>query len=148
MGIKGKIQANYIPAHNFALQVIGLPEIVFTEMSGIAEELDTVDLPDRTVGTGGQTKATEFTAMQPSHHDIEVLAMELWFKECQDPVAATHKKTGLLIKKAQDGSIKRTYTLQGIFPKARTLQDQSLENEGDMDTIEWSFSVDDVLPTL
>jgi len=147
MGLKGKIEENHIPKNNFELIVVGLPPILFTEVGGITEELDTVDLPDRTVASGGNTKATELTVMQPSHHDVEVLAMEAWYKEAQDPVTPTYKKVGILTKKDIGGNIVRSYTLQGAFPKSRALQDLSLENEGEMDTIEWTLSVDDILPT-
>jgi hypothetical protein len=147
MGLKGKILSNHIPKNNYELIVNGLSQsILFTEIGGISEELEIVELPDRTVASGGNTKSTEMTAMQPSHHDVEVAQMEEWFKECQDPVAPTYKKTATLIKKAISGEIVRSYTLQGIFPKQRALQDLSLENEGEMDTIEWTFSIDDVLP--
>lgn len=144
--LKGRIQSNHIPKNNYELQVTGLAKsILLTEISDIPEELDVVDLPDRTAASGGHTRATEFTAMQPSHHDVEVKIMEAWFQESQDPVAATYKKTGTLIQKAIDGSIVRAYGLQGIFPKQRSIGEMSMENEGELQLIEWTFSVDDVL---
>lgn len=145
--LKGRIQPNHIPKNSFELQINGLAKtIFFTEIGEIPEELDVVDLPDRTTASGGgNTKATEFTGMQPSHHDVEVQIMESWFQEAQDPVAATYKKTGTLLQKAIDGTIVRTYTLQGIFPKRRSIGEMSIENEGELQVIEWTFSVDDVI---
>ena len=53
--MKGVIQPNHIPMNNFVLQVIGLPDIVFTEVGDISEIIDKVDLPDRTRASGGRS---------------------------------------------------------------------------------------------
>jgi hypothetical protein len=145
--MKGKIQENHIPKNSYELQIIGLPVITFIEVSDIPEELDVVDMPDRTKASGGNTKAGEFTAIAPSHHDVEVAAMEAWYKEGQDPVSATYKKAGVLIKKSLSGEVARTYTFTGLFVTGRTLQSLSLENEGELDAMEWAFSFDDIMPS-
>ena len=147
MSIKGKILPNHIPVNNYELQVIGLPALVLTEVGGISEELDVVDLPDRTKASGGNTQAVEFTITQPSHHNLEVEAMEAWFSEGKDPVSATYKKSGLIIKRNNAGDIVRTYTLTGMFVMSRGTADLSLEDEGSMDTIEWGMSADEVVFT-
>lgn len=145
--MKGLIQENHISKNNFELQVIGLPTIVFTEVSDISQETDTVDLPDRTQASGGTTQAGEFTAMVPAHHDVEVAAMEAWFQEGKDPVAPTYKKSGVLIQKTIDGEVARTYNFSGLFVSGRTIQSMALENEGEMQAIEYTLKFDDILPT-
>lgn len=146
--MKGLIKSAHISKNNFLLQVIGLPVIEFVQVDGLEEELETVELPDRTVASGGNTKAVEFTAQVPAHHDVAVLALEAWFKEAQDPVSPTYKKTGLLLMKNIEGKVKRTYTLTGIFPKMRATDEVALDNEGEMALLTWTFSTDDVQPTL
>ena len=145
--MKGIIQPNHVSKNNFELQVIGLPPIIFTEVGDIGEQIDKVDLPDRTRASGGTKQAGDFTAMVPSHHDVEVAAMESWYKEGQDPVAPTYKKSGVLIKKGIDGSVIRTYTFIGLWVSERNMTAVSLENEGEMDAIEYLFNFDDIIPT-
>ena len=145
--MQGLIQPNHIPVNNFLLQVIGLPSITFTQVDGLEEELEVVQLPDRTKASGGNTLPIEFSAQVPAHHDTEVLALEAWYKEGQDPVSPTYKKVGLLIMKDQGGNTKRTYTLTGMFPMKRATPELDIENAGDIAMHTWTFSVDDVQPT-
>lgn len=144
--MKGAIQPNHIPLNNFKLLVVGLPGLTPTKISGIEEELETVDLPDRTKASGGNTKPGEFTMMLPMHHSVEQAAMEVWFSESQDPVTPTYKKPGTLIHNALDGTPLRSFTLVGLFPRKRKLPDLEMKNEGEMAEVEWTFSFDDILP--
>lgn len=145
--MKGAIQPNHVSKNNFELQVIGLPPITFIEVGDIPEQIDKVDLPDRTRASGGTKQAGEFTAMIPSHHDVEYAAMEAWYKEAQDPVAPTYKKSGVLIKKGIDGSVIRTYTFVGLWVSERNMTAVALENEGEMDAVEYLLNFDDIIPT-
>lgn len=145
--MKGAIQPNHVSKNNFELQVIGLPPVTFIEVGDIPEQVDKVDLPDRTRASGGTKQAGEFSVMVPSHHDVEVAAMEAWYKEAQDPVAPTYKKSGVLIKKGIDGSVIRTYTFTGLWVSERNMTSVALENEGEMDTIEYLLNFDDIIPT-
>lgn len=145
--MKGAIQPNHVSKNNFEMQVIGLPPITFIEVGDIPEQVDKVDLPDRTRASGGTKQAGEFSVMVPSHHDVEVAAMEAWYKEAQDPVAPTYKKSGVLIKKGIDGSVIRTYTFTGLWVSERNMTSVALENEGEMDTIEYLLNFDDIIPT-
>ena len=79
--MKGQILPGHIPVNKFTLQVVGLASITVTELSGIEEELQTTELPDRTVASGGNTNASEFTIMVPAHHSVEIQAMETWWRE-------------------------------------------------------------------
>jgi len=144
--MKGAILGDHIPLNKYQLIVLGMPELIFTEISGLEEELETVDLPDRTVASGGQTKTLEFTATLPAHHLIMQAAMELWFVEGRDPVASTYKKTATLILKSISGSTFRTYSLIGLFVCKRATPDLEMANEGEMATIEWTFKADQMLP--
>lgn len=144
--MKGAIQPNHIPLNKYQLLVLGLPQLTPIEFSGIEDELQTQEMPDRTVASGGHRGATEATMMLPAHHDVENFAMELWYRESQDPVSPTYKRTATLVMQNIDGSAGRTYTLVGVFPKKRSTPDLELENEGEMAGIEWVLSIDDVLP--
>lgn len=144
--MKGVIQSDHIPVNKFQLLVAGLPPLVITELSGIEDELEAVDLPDRTSASGGNRKSTEFTMMLPMHHTVEQAAMELWYRESQDPVQPTYKKIGTLVHTSISGSTLRTFTLVGLYPKKRGLPDLEMVNEGEMAGVEWTMSADDIEP--
>jgi hypothetical protein len=144
--MKGEIQTDFMPVNKYELQVLGLVKLVAVTISGIEDELETIDLPDRTKGTGGQRKATSFKLGTPMHHATEQAAMEIWYKESQDPVSPTYKKPCTLIHKSLSGNNSRSYTLVGVFPMKRTLPDLEKKNEGDMAIVEWEMSVDDIFP--
>ena len=145
--MKGVIKPNHVSKNNYELQIVGLPPIVFTSVGDISEVIDKVDLPDRTRASGGTKQAGDFPIMLPSHHDVEVAAMEAWFKEAQEPVSPTYKKAATLIKKGIDGTVVRSYALTGCFLSERNMTELSLENEGEMDAIEFLVNYDDIEPT-
>ncbi len=144
--MKGVLKEDRIPVNKYQIIVLGLPELTPTEISGIEEELITIELPDRTMGSGGDTKPTEFDMTLPTHHTVEQLAMESWFLESQDPVLPSYKKVATLIQTSISGNILSTNQLVGIFPKKRVTADLEMANEGDMATTVWTMSVDKVLP--
>lgn len=144
--MKGDIQPDHMPVNNYELSIIGLPNLTPTEVSGLEEELNTTDLPDRTRASGGQKPPTEFTIMIPLHHEVEMAAMEVWYAEGQDPVSPTYKKVGTITHKSISGTNLRSYTLVGAFVMKRVLPDLEKENEGEMAAAEWTISVDDILP--
>jgi hypothetical protein len=144
--MKGAIKEDHIPVNKYQLNVLGLPPLTCTEISGLEEELITTTLPDRTVASGGDTNPVEFDAMIPEHHIVEQAAMEAWFVESQDPVLPSYKKVGTLISESVSGGTVVTKSLVGIFPKKRATPDREMANEGEMAAITWTFSVDKVLP--
>jgi hypothetical protein len=146
MSLKGKVLPDHAPINQFELIVVGLPKIFFITCSGIEETLQTVDLPDRTKASGGQTNPVDFEASQMLHHTVERAALELWFKEGQDPVSPTYKKPGTLIYKSLSGRPIARYTLLGVFISARTLPETDRANEGEPAVIMWSMHADDILP--
>lgn len=144
--MKGVLAPDHIPKNKYQLLVRGLPPITFTAVSGLEEELETVDLPDRTAASGGNTKPIEFTARMPTHHATERVAMEAWFSECQDPVALSYKKIGTLVKLSISSLASVSYMLHGLFVCKRSTQDLEMENEGELDEIEWTFKADQITP--
>lgn len=146
MVLKGAVQPGHIPVNNYELIVVGLPKILFTQISGIEEETQKVNLPDRTVASGGNKLPVEFTGMSFEHHRVEVAALEFWRIEGVDPVSVTYKKLANLIKKNIHGTIVSTKTLIGLWVTKRKDADLDLANEGEPAMVEWSFSADDTKP--
>jgi hypothetical protein len=127
--------------------MIGLPRaILFTEVSEISEMMDLEEMPDKTVETSGQTKAVRFTAKVPAHHTVDIDALESWYKEGQDPVSALYKKSGNYIQRAIDGRPIRIYSLLGCFIYGRSLDPMKMDDNGQLTTIEYFFSADDIIP--
>lgn len=144
--MKGDIRPDHIPMNKFKLIVQGLPLITFTEVAGLEEELETVDLPDRTAASGGQTKPVEFTAKMPTHHTEQRIAMESWYEEGKDPVSPTYKKIGTLVKMSLSGAQTVSYIMNGLFVCKRNTPDLDMSNEGEMDQIEWTLKADSLIP--
>jgi hypothetical protein len=144
--MKGEILPDHIPLNKYTLQVIGLIAITATEISGIEDEIESVELPDRTVATSGWRKATEFTVMVPLHHTGEQAALEFWYAECQGVVSPVYKKPAVLTHESLSGATARAFTLAGVWPKKRKLPDLERAAEGDLAGVEWTFSADDIIP--
>ncbi len=145
--MKGDIQSSHIAANNYELLFPTLPRLTPVSIGGLEEELDTVELPDRTKASGGDTRAVETDIAIPAHHHIEIAAMEAWFREGQDPVTPTYKKVGsLVIKSHVTGALPRTFALFGVFVTKRATPD--LEKGGDGEEVDYTYtlSIDRVLP--
>jgi hypothetical protein len=147
MAIKNVIQENRAQINKFSLSFtpgVGAP--TFVSVSGLEEELDRTELPDRTTRTGGRKKSIEFEVVQPAHHDIEVAAMTNWYQECQDPVSPTHLKVGSLIVYDTVGSPRVKRTLMGCWLSKRVDSDLDLNDDGAQATITWTVNADEMLP--
>lgn len=144
--MKGAILPDHMPVNKFQLIFIGLPPLTAVEVSGLENELETAEMPDRTRASGGNRKATEITIKLPMHHAVEQVAMEAWLRESQDPVLPTYKKVGTLIHPSLSGVQLRSFQLVGVFPTKQKLPDLEMKNEGEIALVEWTLSVDDVLP--
>lgn len=145
--MKGAIQGKHIAVNNFVLSVVGLPELTVLTMDGLEQELNKVQLPDRTMASGGQVDPTEWKMAIPMHHDTEVAAVMAWYREGKDPVSPTYKKVATLVMKDIEGTVRRTWSLPGTFVTAFATPDEEMENEGDMATLEVTMSSDDVILT-
>ena len=144
--MKGSVLPDHAPVNNFELIVVGLPRIFFTEIGSLEEELQVVQLPDRTQASGGNTLPGETTAKSMVHHDIERLGLESWFKEGQDPVSPLYKKTAILLLKRLSGQNAARYSLTGLFISKRVTPELDKNNEGEAGMIEWTLKWDDVIP--
>lgn len=146
--MKQTLLPDHIPQNNYHLIVLGGPPLIqFTKVDGIDEELETVDLPDRTKASGGNTKAFDFKAEHPEHHVLEDLFLEFWFREGQDPVSPFYKKPCVLLAQSISRIQTKAYNLLGVFISKRKLPDREMKNEGEMTVKEWTFCGDRILAT-
>lgn len=147
MTLKGLILPGHIPVNKFQLIFPGVPPLTVTKHGGLEEELETSDMPDRTVHSNGQTKATELTVELMMHHTVEQAAMELWYAISKDPVLPGYKKDGTLIHQSvSSAGLPVVYAIVGVFPKMRKTPEGDMANESDAAVVEWTLSIDDVTP--
>lgn len=144
--MKAVLNPDHMPLNNYELLVVGLPQMILTAVSGLEEEIQRIELPDKTVASGGRTDSTEFTITVPMHHPVENAALEFWLSEGKDPVLPSYKKAATLIYKSISGTVTKTYTLLGVWVQKRTLPDAEMDNEGEMATVEFTLSVDQIIP--
>lgn len=131
MPLQGVIQQDIIPSSKYTLVVPNLlaDKIVFTSVKGLEREIPQIELPDRTVVTGGQPGPTELTVEVPLHHTMEILAMSTWFIEAQDPVVASYKRIGLMSYTSNTGDIVRAYSLIGVWCCSEKLPDAEMKSD-------------------
>ena len=144
--MKGKIKPDHMPLNKFQLLVTGLPPLTCVTVSGIEEELQTVDMPDRTKRSGGNKNPVEFTITLPAHHTVEQAAMEIWYEEGQDPISPTYLKLGTFIMQSGTGLNLRSFSFIELFVSKRLLPDFDIFNEGEPAMIEWTLQASDMLP--
>lgn len=144
--MKGAIQADHMPLNKFQLLVAGLPPLTMITVGSLEDELQTVDLPDRTKASGGNRGTVEFDVTMPAHHLIEQAAMEAWFAEGQDPVSPTYKKVATLVMMSNTSTVLRSFSLDGLFVAKRMTPEFDMNNEGEMSIITWTMMADNVLP--
>lgn len=145
MSLKGAILSGHIPVSKFKFLFLGVPPLTIIKEGGFEEELEVAEMPDRTVHSSGQTKATELVVEIPMHHSIEQAAMEVWYAMSKDPVVPGYKRDGTLIHESVSVvGLPVVYALHGTFPKKRKVPEMDMANEGDMAVVEWTLSVDDV----
>jgi hypothetical protein len=142
--MKGVISSDHIPVNKYQLLFLGMPPLTITEISGIEQELQTTDLPDKTVASGGDVLPVEFSIKIPLHETVQVAACELWLSLSKGDVDPNYKLMGTLIMQSITGNLLRTYALVNAFPFKRGLPDLSMENEGDAAIVEFGFKADDV----
>lgn len=142
-GIKGVILPDYYPQNKATLTVVGIPvPLTITQISGLEDELDVAELPDRTNGSGGRKKQVEFDITIPAHHTVEVAAMEAWFKEGQDPVLPSYKKVGTLNINSQSNLRAGFISLVGMFVSKRAMPDFDMDNDGEHTGLTYTIKAD------
>jgi hypothetical protein len=139
MSLKRMVHADHMPVNNYQMLVNGIIPIVFVTVEGLDEELETVDLPDRTARSGGNTKALSFTAKQMMHHTEEVNALERWYKDSQHPVKPDYLKNATLIFKSLTDLHSKSYALIECFPHKRVIPNADMNDEGKAAEITWTF---------
>lgn len=142
--MKMVLAPDHIPVNSYELIVVGAPPLRFTSIGGLEEELETVDLPDRTTASGGNKKPVEFDCMHPKHHAVEDAFLEFWFEEAE-LCFPTYKKPVTLIVRSISGLQVRTYNLIGVYPTKRKTPDLEMKNEGDLFETTWTFKGDLVI---
>lgn len=142
---KGALSAGYIPVNKFSLSVADVADLKVVEVSGIEQELETVELPDKTVVTSGRLGVTEFTIKMPAHESTAMDAMDTWWKMCYGTNATSgYKKDATLLLLDTYGGTKSSWTISGMFPTKRALPELNAASEGEMAMAEWTFKADDV----
>jgi len=145
MPIKGTILPDYLPVNKFQLVVTGLPvPMTLMSLSGLEDELDVAELPDRTNGAGGRKKQAEIEVSIPAHHKLEIFQMEVWYRECQDPVSPLHKKVAQILVNSQSNLGLGFITLVGVFISKRSLPDLELDNDGEQMVVTYTLKIDHV----
>lgn len=137
---------DHIPVNNYELIVPGAPPLIgIVSIDGLEKELETVDLPDRTTASGGNTKAIEFVMMHAKHHTAEDLFLHAWFEESKLAIP-TYKKDGTLLVSSISGLNVRSFNLLRLYPSKEKTADLAMENEGEMHMTEWTMKCDDMIP--
>lgn len=144
MVLKGAVQENHIPVNNYEFLVEGLAvPILFTSIGSLEEELETADMPDRTVVSGGNVKAIESDFEMFEHHTAQLAAMRDWYAQAKAGTPG-YKKVGTLIKRHIDGTVATTRACSGVFPKKEVSSDLELANAGEPAMVKFTLSIDKI----
>ena len=144
--LKHVLLPDHVPVNKWKLKVLGLIPLTFVKQSGIEEAIKRVELPDGTASSGGRTDPFDFEVEIPMHHTLERVAMEGWYTEGKDPVSPTYKKTGTLTHFSNSRLTTVSYTIYQMWLFNRTLPDLDLENDGELATVKFNASGDDLIP--
>jgi hypothetical protein len=142
--MKSVIDASHVPLTNYKLLVGGV-DITITNMSEIEEVLETIVLPDRSIDSAGRTTPVEFTITVPMHHTVDIVFMETWYAEGQDPILPTYKKPAALTYETIEGSISTLWIFYDLFVTKRTLPGGSMNSSGEMAEITYTMSASDII---
>lgn len=138
---------DHIPVNNYELIVLpGPAKLECVTISGLEEEIEMIELPDRTRASGGNVKPFSFTISHPKHHIIEDAFMEQWFQSATQPILPGYKRPGSLIIRSVSNLIIRTFNMIGMWPSKRTTPDLDMNNEGELYVTEWEINCDRIIP--
>ena len=132
-------------ANAFRLEVPILGTVVFVRMGAIEQSLTTVTMADQTVQTTGKVEPVETEAEQYAHHGAEVLALEAWYAACKAGTPG-HKTAGVLHMLGADGNPVRSFLLDGILCKGRTIPEHDSAGDGEGQRFTWKFAIDTIAP--
>jgi len=134
-----------MPVNKGKLFIVGLPEITFTTIGGFTLATTKVELPDATMVSGGKRGPFEIPVTVPTHHLVEIAAMDLWVEQGKNAISG-YKKAGSLVMTSASGEIIKTYSVLGVWPSDLTVPDQDMGNDGDMSVNAYVINGDDALP--
>lgn len=144
MGQKFTIENDHIPVNQYRLTVVGLPPITFVSVGSLEQELDCVDLPDRTQASTGRTKPGETEVAVPAHHLSQIAAMRAWYEESREPVSPTYKKVGILSQISGSTLVQQSITITGLFVYKWANPDQEMDNDGEMNNYTYTLKWDEI----
>ena len=149
MPLKGTISVDHFPKNLFSLRIPGLsgPDLTIISVGSLEVELETVNLPDRVVVSGGNTRSGETDVVTPGHHLSEQDVWEKWWRDSSiQPVAVDYIKTAVLTESSNSGIALRSWIIDGCFPKKRSLSEKDMENEGEDSRVTWTLAFSNVIP--
>lgn len=142
---KGTVEAGAALSNSFRLEVPILGTIYFVKVGALEQELKTAIMPDSTAQTTGKVDPVEFEASSMAHHGTEILALEAWYAACKSG-APFHKQIGTLHVLGADGEPVRSYLLDGLLLKGRTIPELDAAGDGEAVIYGWKMIVDNVVP--
>lgn len=145
--LKGVIAENRIQVNLYKANVQpGIGAVTFTSIGALEEEMDRHNLPDGTSRSGGRSKPIEFEVKVPTHHDLEIAAMDLWWREGQHPQSPTYLKVFSLTDFDTMGLPRRSITLLNTWISKRGEPERTLgDEEGTMSEITYTLVSDENL---
>ena len=142
---KGTVEEGAALSNSFRLEIPILGTIYFTKLGSLGQELKTTTLADSTAQTTGKVDPVETDAEQYGHHDSEIAALEAWYLACQTG-APGHKQIGTLHLLGADGEPVRSYLLDGVICKGRTIPELDASADGEAVAFSWKMVIDNVYP--
>jgi len=142
---KGTVEEGAALSNAFRLEIPVLGTVYFTKVGQLEQELKTTTLPDSTAQTTGKVDPVETDVEQMAHHDSEIVALEAWYAACKAG-APGHKQIGTLHLLGADGEPVRSYLLDGVICKGRTIPELDASADGEGLAFTWKIVVDNVIP--
>ena len=142
---KGTVEDGAALTNSFRLEIPVLGTVYFTKVGQLEQELKTATLPDSTAQTTGKVDPVETELEHMAHHGSEVLALEAWYAACKAG-APLHKQVGLLFVLGADGNPVRSYVLDGMICKGRTVPELDASADGEGVKLTWKVSIDNIFP--
>ncbi len=144
---KGTVEEGAALSNSFTLDIPIIGTIVFISIGDLEQELKTTILADSTAQSTGKVDPTETEAKSYAHHDAEIAAIEAWFTACKSGALGA-KQVGTLHARGADGQPIRSWLLDGILLKGRTIPGFDAAGEGEAVMITWKLIIDNVVPLL
>ena len=148
--MKSVLDPNHIPRNKYFLDIPEIPDFInFVAVEGLESEIDNVEMPDKTMVSGGRTAPSEFTGRVMLHDIVAVDVLQRWHEDCKDPADPFYKKTGILQYEPINGTkgpgVFTTFELRGIWPSRISPPDTDMSNEGEPQQFEVTFKVDEIV---